>query len=123
MKLIKGYYTNLEDISPQLIVSRYHDLWHVEKSFRIAKSDLKARPIYHYKKETILSHILIVFVSLCISKSLKLQTGHSIKKIKSTIWNIEESVLLDTLTNKKFTKHMKIPENDITSLWTNSNLQ
>jgi transposase len=46
---IKGYYTNLSDISPQLIVSRYHDLWHVEKSFRITKSDLKARPIYHRK--------------------------------------------------------------------------
>ena len=46
---IKGYYTNLSDISPQLIVSRYHDLWHTEKSFRIAKSDFKARPIYHRK--------------------------------------------------------------------------
>ena len=70
----------------------------------------------------ILSHILVVFVFLCMSKSLELLSGHSIKKIKDTIWNIEESVLLDTLTNKKFTKRIKIPENEITSLWINSNL-
>ena len=80
---IKGYYHNLKDINPQLIISRYHDLWHVEKSFRIAKSDLKARPIYHRREDMILSHILIVFVSLCISKSLELQTGLSVKLLPS----------------------------------------
>ena len=51
---IKGYYTNLEDVPEELIVSRYHDLWHVEKSFRIAKSDLKARPMFHRKKDMIM---------------------------------------------------------------------
>ena len=115
MKLIKGYYTNLEDISPQLIVSRYHDLWHVEKSFRIAKSDLKARPIYHRKKDMILAHILIVFVSLCISKALELKTGYSIKLIKKNIMRINDVTLQDSLTKQFMTKRMNIPDNEIYS--------
>lgn len=55
---IKGYYTNLNK-PKKLIIDRYHDLWKVEKSFRIAKSDLKIRPVYHFKINTIKSHILI----------------------------------------------------------------
>jgi len=112
---IKGYYHNLKDISPQLIVSRYHDLWHVEKSFRIAKSDLKARPIYHHKEDMILSHILIVFVSLCMSKSLELQTGLSTKLIKKNIFRIMDIVLIDELTNRTFTKRQKFPDSDVFS--------
>ena len=112
---IKGYYTNLDDISPQLIVSRYHDLWHVEKSFRIAKSDLKARPIYHRKQDMILSHILIVFVSLCMSKSLELQTGYSIKVIKKNIFRIMDIVLIDKPTNREFTKRQEFPDSEIFS--------
>ena len=112
---IKGYYHNLKDINPQLIISRYHDLWHVEKSFRIAKSDLKARPIYHRREDMILSHILIVFVSLCISKSLELQTGLSIKIIKKNIFRIMDIVLIDELTNRTFTKRQKFPDSDVFS--------
>ena len=112
---IKGYYTNLSDISPQLIVSRYHDLWHTEKSFRIAKSDFKARPIYHRKKDMILSHILVVFVSLCIAKSLELQTGHSIKRIKDEIWDILDINIIEGNTQRIFTKRTKYPDSDVFS--------
>ena len=112
---IKGYYTNLVDISPQLIVARYHDLWHVEKSFRIAKGDLKARPIYHRKKDMILSHILIVFVSLCMSKSLELQTGYSIKRIKDEIWDILDVNITDSNTHRIFTKRTLFPDSEVFS--------
>ena len=49
---IKGYITNL-DIPAQQVIDYYHQLFQVEKSFRIAKSDLKARPIVHHKRESI----------------------------------------------------------------------
>ncbi len=110
---IKGYYTNLVDISPQLIVARYHDLWHVEKSFRIAKGDLKARPIYHRKKDMILSHILIVFIGLCLSKYLEVNTGLSIKVIRKSIMRIVDVTMQDSLTQQSFTKRMTIPNSDI----------
>ena len=104
---IKGYYTNLEDLPENLIVSRYKDLWHLEKSFRIAKSDLMARPIFHRKRESIETHLVVVFVSLCLAKSIELKTGYSIKKVKDMIWDILDIEFIDVLTNKKFLKRMR----------------
>lgn len=97
---IKGYITNLKDPNPALIISRYKDLWHVEKSFRIAKSDLQTRPIYHHKLENVKAHILIVFVALAISKSIEIKLHKSIQKVKDEIWEIEDIELHDTITNK-----------------------
>lgn len=97
---IKGYITNLKEIDPKLIISRYKDLWHVEKSFRIAKSDLQTRPIYHHKLESVKAHILIVFVALAISKSIEIKLNKSIQKTKTEIWDIEDIELHDILTNK-----------------------
>ena len=112
---IKGYYTNLKDVPENLIVSRYHDLWHVEKSFRIAKSDLKARPMFHRKKEMILAHILIVFVSLCMSKSIEIKTGYSIKKVRDSVIDILDIEFTDKLTQKRVTKRMEFPNLEIYS--------
>jgi len=85
---LKGYYTNLEHLPEKLIVSRYKDLWNVERSFRMAKTDLAARPIYHHKRESIETHLLVVFVALCLAKSIELNTGYSIKRVKDQIWDV-----------------------------------
>lgn len=106
---IKGYYTNLENLDSNLIVSRYHDLWKIEKAFRIAKSDLLARPIFHRKKENIEAHILIVFLALCVAKSIELKTGVSIKKVKDSIWKVLDVKITDKLTGKTFTRQTPIP--------------
>lgn len=113
---IKGYYTNLENQNPNLIVSRYKDLWHVEKAFRIAKSDLLARPIYHFKKESIKAHILIVFLSLCLSKAIELKNNKSIKNIKDIILSIPNITLKDNITNQIYIKKLKINEEVIKQL-------
>lgn len=103
---IKGYYTNLENFDNQSIVDRYHDLWKIEKAFRMAKSDLLARPIFHRKRDSIEVHILIVFVSLCMAKSIELFSGLSIKKIKDLIWDVLEIKLRDDLTGNIFSKQI-----------------
>lgn len=113
---LKGYYTNVTNMDESLIVARYRDLWHVEKAFRIAKSDLEARPIFHHKRESIEAHIGIVFVSLCLAKCLELQTGYSIKKVRDSIWRILDIELIDTLTNKTFIKRMELEGNEIAAL-------
>jgi transposase len=113
---IKGYHTNLEFTENSLIIQRYKDLWHVEKSFRIAKSDLQARPIFHRKKDSIETHILIVFVSLCLTKSIELKTGYSIKRVRDMIWKILDIEFVDTLTNKQFIKRMKTSGNPMAEL-------
>ena len=112
---IKGYYTNLEGVPEELVASRYHDLWHVEKSFKIAKSELKSKPMSQKKKEMILSHVLIVFVSLCISKTIEIKTNYSIKDIREAIWDIQDAVFVDKLTRRSFTKRMKFPDSEIYS--------
>ena len=114
---IKGYYTNLEKEDPNLIISRYKDLWHVEKSFRIAKGDLLARPIYHFKETSIKAHILIVFISLAVTKSIELKTSQSIRRIKETIWKIEDIALKDSITQKQITKRMTTKNLDLKKLY------
>lgn len=101
---MKGYYTNIPEtiMSDQDIVTRYHDLWHVEQSFRMAKSDLASRPIFHYKEEAVRSHLLICFMALAIGKYLEILTNLSLKKIIDTIWIITDAKIYDTVTDKTF---------------------
>ena len=63
----------------------------------------------------IMGHILIVFVSLCISKTIEIKTNYSIKKVRNAIWNIEDVVFVDNLTNRSFTKRMNFPDSEIYS--------
>jgi hypothetical protein len=44
---IKGYVTNLEGVTAEFVIDAYHRLFQIEKSFRMSKHDLQARPIYH----------------------------------------------------------------------------
>lgn len=78
---IKGYKTSIKDISADLLISRYKDLWMIEQLFRIAKSDLEIRPIYHRRKNLIESHVLIVFVALCMGKVVEIEKGLSIRRV------------------------------------------
>jgi transposase len=63
----------------------YHQLWQIEKSFRMSKSDLRARPIYHHKRDSIEAHLTIVMAALAVSRWLEHETRWSIKKIVQTL--------------------------------------
>lgn len=78
---IKGYKTNITDIPDELLIARYKDLWKIEQSFRIAKSDLEARPIYHRLEQSIKYHILIVFVALCMARVIEAEKGASVQHV------------------------------------------
>jgi hypothetical protein len=82
---LKGYVTNLPDPTPEFVMAAYHQLWQVEKSFRMSKSDLRARPIYHHKRESIEAHLTVVMAALAVSRWLEHVTGCSIKKIVQTL--------------------------------------
>lgn len=62
----KAYITNLTDASPEFVIGAYHQLWQIEQSFRMSKHDLKARPIYHHKRESIEAHLAVVFAALAV---------------------------------------------------------
>ncbi|MBI5356024.1 hypothetical protein HZB78_00220, partial [Candidatus Collierbacteria bacterium] len=91
---IKGYVTNL-NLSPLEIINAYHQLFQVEASFRMAKSDLKARPVFHRKRDAIEAHLTIVFASLAISRRMEEKlTGLSIKRIIKTLRPIRSGTII-----------------------------
>ena len=81
----KGYITNLATPTPEYVIGAYHQLWQVEKSFRMSKSDLKARPVYHHLKDSIDAHLTIVFAALAVARWLESTTGVSIKALVKTL--------------------------------------
>jgi len=81
---LKGYITNIERPNAEFVIGAYHQLWQIEKSFRMSKHDLRARPIYHHKRESIDAHLTIVFAALAITRHLEAATGWSIKKFVRT---------------------------------------
>lgn len=109
---IKGYYTNMpkEDMDNATIIARYHDLWHVEAAFRMSKSDLATRPIFHYKEDAIKAHILICFVALALGRHMELATGLSLRRIVDLLWTVTEAHIVDTVTNEPFILSAEISE-------------
>jgi transposase len=99
---IKGYVTNIsqEELSDQDIVTYYHDLWHIEQAFRMSKSDLQTRPIFHRTEDAIKSHVLICFMALMMGKYLEIKTGTSLKQVRKQLWKIHEAHLFDQRTGK-----------------------
>ena len=83
----KGYVTNIGagPMNGAAVVAAYHDLWHVEESFRMAKSDLQARPVFHHKKDSIEAHLTVVFTALAVARYLQDRTGVSIKRLVQTL--------------------------------------
>lgn len=77
---LKGYLTNAE-LSKEEVIAQYNQLWHIEKTFRISKTDLRIRPIFHYLKKRIEAHICISFAACVIYKELERQ----LKKEKSQL--------------------------------------
>ena len=75
---LKGYITNTA-LSPSTILEQYKNLWHIEKAFRMSKTDLRIRPIYHRLKRRIEAHICLSFAAYSIYKELEriLNENHS----------------------------------------------
>ena len=67
---LKGYVTNTS-LSKNKVIENYSQLWQVEKAFRISKTDLRIRPIYHRLKNRIEAHICICFSAYAIYKELE----------------------------------------------------
>ena len=80
----KGYTTNLVGQPAQFVIDAYHQLWRIEKSFRMSKHDLQARPIYHRTRDSIEAHLTSCSPLWRSSHSIEHQTGWSIKKFVRT---------------------------------------
>ena len=89
---LKGYVTNIPSrlMGAGEVVSSYHELWHVEQSFRMSKHDLRARPVFHHTRDAIEAHLTVVMAALAIARHLQDTTGISIKRIIRTLKPLQE---------------------------------
>jgi hypothetical protein len=67
---LKGYLTNT-DVPADVVIESYGQLWHIERAFRISKTDLRIRPMYHRRRRRIEAHVLVAFVAYTIYKELE----------------------------------------------------
>lgn len=105
---LKGYLTNT-DIPTEAVYAAYHNLWNVERAFRIAKSRIEVRPMFHFTRRRIEAHVCICFVALKVYKELErlLKLSHiniSVDKVLAmaqTVTTIELKLPLNKQTIRK----------------------
>jgi hypothetical protein len=80
---LKGYVTNIaaEQMPAAEVIAEYHELWHVERSFRMSKTDRRARPMFHHTREAIEAHLTIVFTALAVAHCIQERTGLAIANV------------------------------------------
>jgi len=107
---LKGYVTNIDPntMDGPGVVAAYRELYQVERSFRMAKSDLAARPMFHRIRDSIEAHLTIVFAALAVSREAQARTGVSIKKIIQTLRPLRTATI--SLGNQQITAPPRIPD-------------
>jgi transposase len=111
---LKGYITNTK-LSGKQVIEHYKNLWHIEKAFRMSKTDLRIRPIYHRLQHRIEAHICIAFTAYCIYKELervlqKEKAELSLKKASELTHNMYQ--IHYTLPDSKHTKSKLLKMDD-----------
>lgn len=84
----RSYKTNLKDETARYVIDAYHQLWHVENTFRMAKTDLRARPAFHRNKDRIHAHLTLVTAALAVSKQVEALTGMTIREFVRRLRNV-----------------------------------
>jgi transposase len=103
---LKGYLTNT-DIPAEDVVTAYHNLWNVEKAFRIAKSKIEIRPMFHFTRRRIEAHVCICFVALKVYKELeRLLKLSDIKLSVDKVLNMAKTVTTISVYMPKNKKHL-----------------
>lgn len=103
---LKGYLTNTKLDNDQ-VIENYKNLWHIERAFRMSKTDLRIRPIYHRLRNRIEAHICVCFTAYCILKELERvlyaeKSTLSVKKAAELTHNMYQ--ITYTLPESKHTK-------------------
>lgn len=98
---LKGYITNCE-LKPEVIIDNYKNLWHIEKAFRMSKTDLRIRPIYHRIRRRIEAHICLSFVAYTVYKELE-----RVLKIEKYQLSVEKAA---EITHNMYQIEITLPE-------------
>ena len=112
---LKGYITNSK-LKNKHIIENYKNLWHIERAFRMSKTDLRIRPVYHRVRDRIEAHICISFTAYCIYKELqrvlyKEKSSLSVKKAAELTQNMYQITYM--LPESKHTKTRLLKMDDL----------
>jgi len=112
---LKGYVTNVPaaDMPAIEVISKYHDLWHVEASFRMSKHDLAARPMWHRTRESIDAHLTIVFTALAVARRIQNQTGLAIANVIRQLRPLRTSTITINGTTENFPPEIPAAQREI----------
>lgn len=104
-----GVVTNMKQgmMSAAQVLDYYHGLWQVEQCFRVSKTDLKVRPVYHWTPRRIKAHLAICFMSLACVRYLYYltrvhQLGFSELSIRQILIDVQISILSHTQSKHRY---------------------
>ncbi|SNS01526.1 IS1634 family transposase [Blastococcus mobilis] len=105
---LKGYVTNIDAglMPPGEVISSYHDLWRVEQSFRMSKTDLRARPMFHHVRDAIEAHLTIVFTALAVSREAQRRTGLAIGNLVRQLRPLRSATIAINGSEQTFDPHV-----------------
>ena len=112
---LKGYVTNLPAavVPATEVIAKYHDLWHVEKSFRMSKSDLAARPMFHRTRNAIEAHLTIVFTALAVAHCIQERSGLAIGNIVKQLRPLRSATITINGATQTFPPDIAEPQRKI----------
>ena len=112
---LKGYVTNIpaDLMAAAEVITSYHDLWHVEQSFRMSKTDLRARPMFHHTKDAIEAHLTIVFTALAVSREVQNRTGLAIRNVIRQLRPLRSATIAINGTQQTFPPIIPEPQQTI----------
>lgn len=101
---LKGYVTNIDAAAMPAseVIAKYHELWHVERSFRMSKTDLAARPIFARLRDSIEAHLTIVFTALAVAHAIQNRTGLSIANVVKQLQPLRSATIVINGANQTF---------------------
>ncbi|MCD5317263.1 IS1634 family transposase, partial [Kineosporia babensis] len=101
---LKGYVSNIPAtlMSAREVISSYHDLWHVEQSFRLSKTDLAARPMHVHTQDTIEAHLTLVFTALAVVRETQARAGLGIRSIVRQLRPLRSATIAINGTQQTF---------------------
>jgi hypothetical protein len=108
---LKGYVNNIpiETMPGERAVAAYHDLYQVERSFRIARSDLAARPVFHRLRYSIEADLTIVFTALAVARGVQNRKGLPISRIIKMLGSLRTATI--ALGRQRITVPPRVSDN------------
>ena len=112
---LKGYVTNVATtVMPAgEVIAHYHELWRVERSFRMSKSDLRARPMFHRTRDAIEAHLTIVVTALAVAHNIQERTGLAIANVVKQLRPLRSATIAINGTTETFPPEVPEPQQKI----------